>query len=556
MARRIKPTVMETLPPLTRRQHEILLTVIGRKESAFQAVSEQLKPEHFGLVSYDLGVLWASICDHYTSYGTLPPEEWLVAEYERRLEDSGEDLTDDELSDTDDFIRRMYAFREKTLNDEVAKDYAKSLIQENLLKELETQLHNARGVPSDLGTLLADYHTKVENTSSLTGGHVPRITDGGWNTVPVVRTPTNVPLFDTFLRGGDAPGEVYGFMAPYGTCKTLLMVQLSFERAKLSYNRWLASDKKDSLGLVYFFQYEEQMKPDILIRVASYAGQISKERLEDSCDWEQTLSRSHNLQVYERDLFAQQLSKGAKVLGEWERLQLAQPILDSTWIGVGMNEADSGSGGGGASRGTGYVSEIAAIITNDMAYRERELGCRCHVAGVYLDYLGAMVERHAEATGKSEEFELRRLLSKFTMHGKRRIAYKFKTPLWVCQQFGAEGNKKKAGIILDHTSAAECKTVAENWNFALNIGCKDGNDCVVVSQSKGRRTGSMREKIMKINGLLSKVEDVSAQYRLDNGRIVDVKEYEMAGNSAEQQAGPNPSALRPDREEEVDIDVG
>lgn len=78
--------------------------------------------------------------------------------------------------------------------------------------------------------------------------------------------------------------------------------------------------------------------------------------------------------------------------------------------------------------------------------------------------------------------------------------------------------------------------MAENWNFAFNIGAKDSNECAVISQSKGRRTGHHGEKIIKIEGAYSRIVGADSEYRLDSGRIVSAKDFQQAGHDSENPA--------------------
>jgi len=553
MAKR-RPRKQETkeLPLLTRRQREMLLMVLLRKESVFNKLLQHIKPEHFGDSCLDLGIIWAIAADHYEEYGHLPSEEYVAAEFERRIEDAGDEFDDALIEQADAFLQIAYSLADNNLDEAVADNFAQRLIEEHLLVDLKDTLSITRGIPERFAELLADYTQRSETVKAINTGNIQRITEGGWNVVPVIRTPTNVAFFDDFLRGGDAPLEIYGVMAPYGVCKTLLLLQLALERAKYCYHNWTQSNKKKSLGLVYYFQYEEPMRPEILIRAASYLGQVNKNRLEDNNDWMRDLSTSTNLQPYEKDMYSKQLSKGEKVLGEVERLKHSRIILETSWIGVGMNEPDVS---GNSSRGGGYVAEIAAIIEKDLEFRKRELGTDVHVAGVYIDYLGALVDKYVDAQGLDPD-ESRVYLKKFANRLRKQVLAKYNCPAWLAHQFGAEGNQKAPGVPLHHTQAAECRTVGENWNFAFMIGNKDQNECCVISQTKGRRMPGAKDKILLIEGAFSRVRDTAGAYVLDNNRIVPASDFYAAGHDIQTPTTKTKEMVHEDDEEDIFDDLG
>jgi hypothetical protein len=65
--------------------------------------------------------------------------------------------------------------------------------------------------------------------------------------------PYGVSFIDVQLGGGGTAGEVYGFLAPSGVCKTLLSVQMAVSCAR--------HGSKASLGVVYYVTYPDALWP-------------------------------------------------------------------------------------------------------------------------------------------------------------------------------------------------------------------------------------------------------------------------------------------------------
>jgi hypothetical protein len=165
--------------------------------------------------------------------------------------------------------------------------------------------------------------------------------------------------------------------------------------------------------------------------------------------------------------------------------------------------------------GCGYVEEIARRIANEV----RASGNVLYPLLVVIDYAGIMATRYMTANS-AQMSELRHTLADIPRRVVQRIAGPYRCPVWILHQFSGASNTKRAHY-RDHTDAAECKSLAENVDFAFDVGKPDPEEnLTTIKCTKHRRMPALPERVIRVNGRFHRVEDVSHDYTRENGVIM------------------------------------
>lgn len=502
-------------PPLTDRQKQMMLMVLMRHLHAFRTVKEKLSPAHFAEHEQGYALVWQVVLDYYQEFTELPKEEYVLGEVERRLGEDPDLLTPRATKQLDRFIDLAYSVPKKDLKANVAISFVQAFLQDHLAEELAQTIRQDDTTPVQLTDIFTRARDEAASISAMQSESVREPFPTGWKLQTFEKRSTGISFFDYFLNGGHADGEVYGILGPYASCKTTLAVQLSITAAEMDYTAWKVGGCQGPMPVAYAFFYEEAINPNILVRALSHAAMIPRDSLEDAKSWEK-LSTSADLKPYEKKMYAAELAAGLTVMGEKERLEHYQQILNRNWRPVDMSGSDLNNPG----RGYGMVPEVSGILRNDMATNNIRPSC------VILDYVGAACELHVQHTG-SDHGELRHLIGKFPLAVKNQIAQPYRCPVWLFHQLTGAANSKSSGSRQHHTDAAEAKNFAENLDFALAIGIKDQNSQCTLSGTKSRRSASVGEAILYIDGAFSRVIDKSKEMLFDatSNKIVPKREY-------------------------------
>ncbi len=501
--------------PLTPRQKSNMFSVLLRSESAFTAACHRLSGDMFSEYERHLAIIWEAAKAHFTRFGELPTYEWLATEVDARLERDPVGITDQQLEELNEFLLETYDGAEPDETDaKVAKSYLVRYINERTIDQLRAKFLDGNEIPTNLSEMFGSLASQAANVEALRGSPIESPFANDWRPKPIEKRSTGTPFFDEFLLGGDVRGEVYGFMGPYGSCKTTLGVMLSTFRARQAHAEYLkakADGKPIPLGMCYYFFYEDE--PDgYIMRALSCIGQIDIETLRNG----EQFSTSENLKPYERELFKDQAAVGAAVLGEDLRYKQGERILHSNWRIIDMTGNDPKNPG----RGTGLVAEIRDIIQSDL---EAHPGTR--VDHVVIDYVGAAAKRHAMVSAGGYD-NLRHHIGNFPLDASNMIAGRFKTPVYLLHQLSGKKNAMKAGVAAEHTDAAEALNFGENCNFCFQVGKPNDENLTVFNCSKHRRAPPKQEVVVFIDGRFSAVRGTGDRYFVDqvSKRIISADE--------------------------------
>ena len=502
------------LNPLEKRQ---LLGILIRRKASFLSARGKLGPQHFHPgEDRALDLIWSEVSAHYDEFEELPNVNSITVRVQTHINNHPDYLTDEQVEAADEFIDWVYGTQLKEFQHRVGMSYLKRLLEEYIYRELQQQVSSS-DIDEDLPELLKASQREMEAIHSVSGGRIPLLFQGGLDGMePLAQQTTGLSFFDKYMNGGQVPSEVYGFLGPYGTCKTLIGVQLCMERAK-----WEQANAKEgeTVRRVYLVAYEESMH-SLKIRCLSYVAGIPRDTLE-KFDVE-ALSDSSNLKPYEQRRYKSQLANGKKVLGERERLERASKLIDCNVRVVDFTGGNPDFASDSGDMATG----IANVIRNDQLMDDDP-----GVSMVLVDYAGAAANRSCVRNNLSPDRVLRHLVGGMPMALKAEIASPFKCPVWILHQLTAEVNSRAPGVAPKPTDSAEAKNFFENCDFGFMVGSKTIDGHVILTNNKFRRAAKRPDVVLFIDGAFCSVRDTDGEWIVQDRKIVNASDYRKVSDS-------------------------
>ncbi len=494
-----------------------------------------LKPEHFDGSEVFLSVVWAAAVRAYDQFGRLS-EDTLAEIAEETLTDSGEDISAEEFANIFDTDSDRPGIIRWALNgvdvDGLDLDQGRHLLRRFLeervvMGHLRNALDMSRGgVPSNLPAILEHATRQQEQIHGIREDPVELGIPDEWRPAALQVNTTGIPFLDVYMDGGQAPGEVYGILGPFGVGKTTLGIQMCVEQCRVLADR--AAENDEAPGQVYFFSYE-QAASQIRSKALACAAHINMSTM-NSFTGEDCLSRSGDLKDYEIEMFtrAGTINSDPPPPGEYERFIDVKDMLQTHLRIVDL------SGSSKSRDGSGYVDEIAAILENDVARNAAAPKM------VLIDHVWLAAYRALHAEG-IDESKLRHKITMFADSMKRQVAERFNLSAWLLHQYNGAANKMSPAKLLHHTAAAESASFAMALAFCFCIGNKDdATNTARMACTKRRRAGDPQEPaILFINGGISTIEDRTDRFTVMSDRILskDVAE-QFAGGDEDSQAPP------------------
>jgi hypothetical protein len=506
-----RPVRREKRKPLNALEKKQLMGILLRRRTTFLSAKDKLSVEHFH-PSEDrvISLLWEKVNEYFDEFDELPNADEITVALQTYLDTYQDYLTEEQIEEADDFIDWAYGAKLKDLRHRVGVSYLRRLLEERIYRDLQQHMQSA-DIDEDLPELLRESQKQVEMVHSVSSGRIPLLfADGLGGMEPLDKVSTGLPFFDKYMNGGQVDGEIYGFLGPYGTCKTLLGVQLCMERAK--WEQSMRGDE-DKAPRVYLVAYEETMK-SLKVRCLSYVAGIPRDTLEQFDI--NKLSTSENLKPYEKKRYASQIANGKKVLGETERLEKAYRIINRNVRVIDFTGSNPDFAADSGNMATG----IANVIRNDQMMDDNP-----GVSMVAVDYAGAAAHRSCVRNNLNPDRLLRHLVGSMPMALKAEVAAPFDCPVWVLHQLTAEVNSRAPGVAPKSTDSAEAKNFFENCDFGFMVGSKAADGHVVLTNHKFRRSEKRPDVVLFIDGAFCAVRDTEGEYIIQDKKIVNAAEY-------------------------------
>ncbi len=494
-------------PVMDKQRKERMLAVLLRNVDAFKVVREFLHPEHFSDQDNPYRLIWQKTCEFFDENERLPEAGFLSDEITQAIDADPGRLDETEHEDINNFID--WAWDVKAFDKDPVADVdgfykkwavtsAKKFLQERIAAKLKAAVEQKNTVPVDLPSIMAAISDESDRIEGMTADEVKVAFPLGWDKKASLNVwSTGLSFYDFFLGGGQANGEVYGLMGPFGSCKTTQACQIVVEGAKHFYQTTMRPGYDGRKTLSFIVSYEARLQ-EMRNRTLGYAAKIRRETLEAMEDAESDLSRRGEIKDYEERIYADVIrNQGiAAVDGEYERAMANIGVLNDHMVLIDMTGHETkGVGNGG-------VDEIARMITHELRKRGN---ARCGV--VIVDYVGAMVKRYMDAHDISSD-QLRHHVSGTPLRAKHKLADAFNCPVWLLHQFNGDANSRSPAVLLHHTDAAEAKNFAENLDFCFCVGTVDEQEqAAQVGCTKHRRQPGKNSVVIRIDGAMNKVID-------------------------------------------------
>lgn len=360
----------------------------------------------------------------------------------------------------------------------------------------------------NFGQILGGLGVVDQAISAIGSNPVETFLPEGWRPNPIRTTSTGIDWLDRLI-GGQAHRDVNGLLGPFAGGKTTLAIQMAVSRARfLRAARFLKLPGFERPRVVVYTSYEEDIDPDIRARSACFGARIDKDRLE-ALESLAELSRTGQLFPYEHEMYKEMRVKPEEMIGEYERLLLAQEEFNH-----GLYFMDMKNDG----RGQGWVPELAAQLERAKSRYGWE-----QIDTVIVDYTKVMVRRHLKAQKLDIDRNLRHYINDTPMTVRLEIAERQNCTVWLLHQLSGEANQRSPVAELSHAHAGEAKDFAENLTNCLVLGVKDAATQVSrVFYTKGRRSkNSGNAALVRIDGRLGRILSADEDYMVakDQKRI-------------------------------------
>ena len=320
---------------LVSRQIRLMLGLLMRDLKSFRAVRKQLVPEKFPADQAHLAEVWRIAQRIFDENNRLPFHEEVCAECEAWLadEDGNGMVPDDRLvEELGKFLSDTYSRDEKEVAESQPKalQYARRFLTESARRELR-EATKATVLP-ELPALLESLTNNARQVQSLAMRGRDQAFPDDLEAMPMLdKVPTLMPYMDDFLGGGQVKGEVYGFVAPIGVCKSLTSVQLCVNRVSTVRAEWKLARKKLpkaerknlKMPVVYLIMYEEEIS-SVRMRALSCAAGVNRTPMEDGNYDFYSSTAKQDFKPYEVEEYAEKLraGEGHECMGELDRINM------------------------------------------------------------------------------------------------------------------------------------------------------------------------------------------------------------------------------------------
>lgn len=523
MAFKQKPKLPAYNKHVSQAQLELIVAMYARDKNFFATVRGQLTPE----ILQKYGVHFAAIVDianhHYDEYEKLPPKDIFATELNSWVENFDGDIAEHQLESADRILAKFVALTKESRTENRPKvvKYTKRLLEQVVQASVESLVSN-KGVLAGLPELLQESIAKIERIHSIDSTDISEPFPDDFDKMEVIKPiSTGIDFLDTFMKGGHVAGEVYGFCAPYGVCKTTIACQLTVNAANY-YQAQQNTGLITTLPVAYYVAYEEEL-PLVRPRFLSYAANCHKDLIAEG-KWDKMSNmKKKNYKPYEKTRYKSMFDRNMKVPGELERVKTAKDQLNKNMRVIDFSGHDRALYDTSGDMEQGIAKVIA---------RHQQSAGNPGVAMVAIDYAGAAADRHCQIHNKDPDRQLRHLLGRFPLRVSNSIAKKLSCPVWIFHQMDTKANSRKAGIVPAITDVSEAKNFMENCVYGFMVGTQTKDHLAVLACVKQRRSEKREPVVIRIDGAFGRVLGTDGAYRLDRGRIVSARDLHKVSEAA------------------------
>jgi len=509
----------------------LFMAILLHNEAVFADFQGKLTVDHFSEESYRL--LYRVMLDLFQDNAALPTSAEVWTELESHFEADSEIVSEESRLDLEEFLEFAYdpeLFHDSPPTGKKMENFAfkvgKRLLWQYTQHKIEVTVRNAPSL-DQLPFILQQHQAELDVIEMTSQKKQATLTMGpNWSKHrPMDIRSTGLGFLDRYMGGGAAAGEAYGFMAPYGTCKTTVAVMLWSCAAQQCYEDTLSENWDGRKGLSVLVTYEAPLAPEILHRLVMYSAQVSRYSLERmGMDGIDALGDDpDNPLPYEKERFKQQLTD---VVFKTEKQRVAEI---EPWVNAHTLCLDfSGSDPEHPTAGSGGIPEIVQRIRQELRLR----GPEYYVRNVIVDYLGLMVDRDLAIKNAKKQAEDHKTYQQAGEQVVHQISKFFNCHTWLMHQLSGQANAKlSATATMHHTDAKGSKSFAENLNFAFVVGNLNIDGLGQITCTKHRRYRKLPATIIKVDGEFNLVLSPD-NYQIDNrGNIVDKATASLVGNA-------------------------
>lgn len=502
-----------TTPEMRKR----FLSVFMRHQAAFDQARAQLLPEHFEEAEDSAAaVIWEAALAFAEAYNgrLIPSKQFMHAELSGMRDDNGfflvhdvDEVEVDDIVDTifdgpapttdmvqvalNDCRRMLLEYHQRELAEQTKGAYNESLL--SVLRETENRLCAAATFGLDeMDFKLAAPNWKEQVSEPL--------------------RPIGIDFLDRCLGGGDKAGEVNAFMAPYGTCKTTLACMITVQSALRGLEEHVAQTGSEEGAPITVIVTWEDQKEDIFHRCLARCAGVAWSDIA-----RRDFSTPDNLKPYELRQLQQMMRQNpeATIRCEEQRVDNAYEQLIKNICIIDME--------GGTEAFRGYSGDMHYGLELVLRKLVSQYDGR-RIDRIIIDHASAAAKAYCSKHNKDLGRELRLLLNTFPRELRLRVAQQFNCPVWVMHQLSPAAASKKPGSLPSMTDCSESKSFVEFISNAFVAGTPTSESLIAFGHVKHRRSGVSPTRILRIDGAMQSLSDVSHQYELESGTIVSAGE--------------------------------
>lgn len=527
----------ERRPRLDEQKKQEMLAICIRNKNAFESVRELLSVKQVRRWSEPMGLVWRSVVSFYKRFDDLPDRGQLHAELSNYITNNPDAIDDDETEIINEFIdytwddkhhgAKISTSRKHT---RVALSTCSQLLEEMAAADFQQTMSADSGIVVDMPRLFEVTQAAVSQARSLVEAAVEVPFPVGWDTKEDSSLfSTGVSALDEFMAGGYRAKEVFVFMAPYGSCKTVLACAgASAQIQQCMQAETEGTARRNSKGKVMIPQvvlmFTENDLDEYRCRLMSNMAMVPWNRIAGMNSIEDLDDGDHPGATpetrYELSAFKQSIENNMPWFNEQQRVRAALTLANRYLVLL-----DCTSSSAVMKIGAGGMNDVANVVD---AFYTKNRNTR-YPYSFWFDHLSGLIDQVSMVV--DDESKLRRILMSSPKVAMDRLCIKHKAPVGIMHQLAGQAQNKGATGKLHHSDAEGSKAVAKYATFAIVSGPTDENNMCKWEMTKHRRTPAMPYRIVEVRGQFNQLIDRAETHGIVPGQrvIMSHKDMHMIG---------------------------